>query len=354
MPARPHAIVRTRDGGYVIAGALYENRAWATRVDANMHVMWRNELEHPSLVWGENISAYESAVELADNTTLLCGHADIGTLKAPNIVGLLTRIDGRGAILSREHVTPLGDESYKLAYLQACATTSEGIVAVGNSTRILGAGPIRPAEDFLWVVGLDPVGVVSWQKLIPSDQQSISEQLLVLPNTDLLVHGNNGIALLLDHAGVTKAHQNVGVESGVMVSANPADRVLRLIASGGSAPQLLTSFNAELKQIERKTGKPNNFVVKRAFTLDSGDLALFGYEGDGGESTAAVSWVRHDLTSNETFIFRPTSASVQIDDAVPSGVPGEFAFVRSVVPVRHTLSPSETRLGLILSFMRLN
>ncbi len=83
-------------------------------------------------------------------------------------------------------------------------------------------------------------------------------------------------------------------------------------------------------------------------------MALFGNEEEGGPHTAAIAWWRHDLTRNETFVFKPTFASAEISDAVPSGVPGEFATVRLVVPARHTLSPSETRLGLLLTFVKIN
>jgi hypothetical protein len=70
----PHAIIRTPDGGYVIAGALHESEAWATRVDANMRVVWRHQVAHPSSLPIEGASVYEAAVALPDDTTLLCGH----------------------------------------------------------------------------------------------------------------------------------------------------------------------------------------------------------------------------------------------------------------------------------------
>jgi hypothetical protein len=89
----PHAITQTADGGYVIAGALHESDAWATRIDANMHVVWRHKVAHPSSTPAEGASVYEAVVSLPDDTTLLCGHEDIGALRTPYIVGLLTRID---------------------------------------------------------------------------------------------------------------------------------------------------------------------------------------------------------------------------------------------------------------------
>lgn len=345
----PHAMIRTPDGGYVIVGALHESQAWATRIDANMHVVWRHEVAHPSSMPAEGVSVYEAAVALRDNTTLLCGHQDTGALKTPNIVGLLTRIDARGAVLDQRQLTPMSDDSFKLAYLHDCATDKQGIIAVGDAARILGTGPIKSLQNFLWVVDLDGIGAMNWQRAEPSIDQSIGEQLLVMPNTDLAVEVSAG-EVLLDSKGVTKAHRNGNFD--VFVRPVTPESTLQIVSQGGSMPLGLVTLNSDFKEVERKSAKSRNtFAVRRAYLLPGGDIALFGSEDEGGASTAAVSWLRRDLGSTETHIFTPTFASTWIDAVVPSGEPREFATVRQVLPARHMLSPSELRIGVLLTFV---
>jgi hypothetical protein len=95
--------------------------------------------------------------------------------------------------------------------------------------------------------------------------------------------------------------------------------------------------NSDFKEVERNSAKSgNSFSVRRTYSLPGGNIALFGSEDDGGASTAAVSWLRRDLSNVESHVFKPTFGSAWIDAVVPSGGPGEFASVRQVIPVRHT------------------
>jgi hypothetical protein len=56
----------------------------------------------------------------------------------------------------------------------------------------------------------------------------------------------------------------------------------------------------------------------------------------------------------QTVVLQPTYGSVFVDAAVPTGKPGEFATVRSVMSgMRHTLGgPDETRAGVLLTFIQ--
>jgi hypothetical protein len=352
VAASPRVIIRAVDGGYVIAGALHDNQGWATRIDRNMNVIWRHEVPHPSLTPAEGSSVYESAVALPDDTTLLCGSWDVGRLHAPNVVGLLTRIDASGRVLDQRQVVPLGDNSYKLTYIQKCVRTNEGIAVVANATQILGTGPVRSSKEILWLLGLSPTGEMIWQKVIPRDSQSVASSLRVLPNSDLLVRSGYDETILFDRVGSTITEKKT--PPGILMRSIEPDESSRIISqSVDSSPIVVTTLGSNLQEIVRKTGRPSDFKVKQAYEMTGGDLALFGLEDEGGASTAAVSWLRHDLQDMQTYIFKPTFGSAWIVDAVPTETPGEFATVRLVLPAKHNLSPSETRLGLLLSFIQI-
>lgn len=352
VAADPRAIIRTNDGGYVIAGALHDNQAWATRVDSNLQVVWRHQLAHPSLVWGEGSSVYESAVALSDNSTLLCGYWDIGILGAPNIVGLLTRIDASGQILSQGRLIPMRDNDYKLAYLSSCAKTADGAVVLGTTTHLIGTGPKADVKPYLWLLGLNHAGEVNFEKVFETDDQSGPTKVQALLNSDLLIRTGSDKTILLDRFGSIKTRR-VGT-IGLEVKSGELQHELRFISQSAEASAfLLTTLDSNLGEKDRKVGRASNFVVKQVYALADGDLALFGYEDEGGAATAAVTWLRHDLQDTQTLIFKPTFGSPWIVDAVPTGIAGEFATARLILPAKHTMSPSETRLGLLLTLMQL-
>lgn len=350
VAASPRVIIRTSDGGYIIAGALHDNQAWATRIDRNMKVIWRHEVPHPSLTPAEGSSVYESAVALPDDTTLICGFRDVGSLREPDVVGLLTRIDASGKVLEQRQVVPLDESSYKLAYMRKCVITKEGITVVGDATQILGNGPVRSAKQILWLLGLNRAGETIWQKAIPRDSQSVASSLHVLPNSDLLVRSGNDETILFDRVGSTITEKKG--PPGILIRSTEPKDLLRFISQSieGSA-FVSTTLSSNLEEKNHKVGRSSDFIVKQAYELTGGDLALFGYEDEGGASTAAVSWLRHDLQDMQTFIFKPTFGSAWIVDAVPTGRPAEFATARLVIPVKHNISPNETRLGLLLAFV---
>jgi hypothetical protein len=352
VAASPRAIIRTADGGYVIAGALHDNQAWATRIDGNMKVIWRHEVPHPSLTPAEGSSVYESAIALPDDTTLLCGFWNVGRLGAPNVVGLLTRIDASGRVLDQRQVVPLGDSSYQLTYIRKCVHTIDGIAVVANSTQILGTGAVRSSKQILWLLGLSPTGVLIWQKVIPRDSQSVPSSLRVLPNSDLLVRSGYYEIILFDRVGSTIMEKK-GPPGTLMRSIEPEESSRIISQSVDASSFVVTTLGSNLQEIDRKTGRFSDFIVRQAYELTGGDLALFGSEDEGGAATAAVGWLHHDLKDMQTLVFKPTFGSFWIVDAVPTETPGEFATVRLVLPTKHNLSPSETRLGLLLSFIQI-
>src|ERR1039457_815798 len=84
----PTAIVRTHDGGYVIAGSIDIRRAWVARVDAAGKGLWQHAVQGTNKNSWE--VSYEGAAMLPDDSAILCGYKQ---LEDRNIVGLVTHID---------------------------------------------------------------------------------------------------------------------------------------------------------------------------------------------------------------------------------------------------------------------
>jgi len=348
VPASPHAIIPSPDGGYVIVGEIAE-AAWATRVDPNLRVVWRHKLDHPSFVPAEGASEYFGAVILPDNSVLLCGYLDAGRLKTPNPVGLLTRITSKGEVLSKRQVTPLNDDSFEIGYIRGCSATTDGIIAVGNATQVTGDGPHRALSNFLWVLGLTKDADIVWQKSLPNADGAAVEQISLLANSKLLVQVGGGF-VLLERGGDVAG--KLAVDNAILARSIAADSTVRIVSDFGTAT--VTELGDHLQEISRITGTSLGIIVRRAYRLADGTFALFGTKPDssGSSYTAAIARLNGDLSSSNVVTLGPAYSSPQIEDAIPTGVPGEFATVRLVVPIKHLVGASETRLGLGLAFVR--
>jgi hypothetical protein len=134
-------------------------------------------------------SQYNDAVQLRDGTVLLCGTLHLNpTEEGPRLVGLFTRIDGLGKVVSQTRTSPEPNSPSRLDYIDRCAATASGVIAVGHSRRLLHV-PTRPDrldfEDSYWLMGLDNAGAIRWQKYVlvpdtPPGQPSVTSGLRAL------------------------------------------------------------------------------------------------------------------------------------------------------------------------------
>ena len=347
----PNAIIRTPDRGYVIVGWYARNQTWATRVDVNSRVLWRY-LGEPVGPEGAHGSNFRGAVLLSDDSVLACGHTTGGPADRPQSVGLLTRLGLHGEVLNRREVQPSldGTPLNGGGELKACLRTPSGIVAIGETAYWTSTStPFRKYHGYFWLLGIDPGGQVSSQKLIPQPLRAAGQPMsdivdaLALSNGDVVIQTRSPDLIELNANGAVRTRSSVsllrnasgewprGAENELIVE-TAADRFQRL------AP------NSEVGRVP--------FDSQRAYLLADGSIALFGGEAGCGGTTAAVAWIRSDLRSKESHVFRPTCATAMVEDAIPTGKPGEFATVRLVGPVGHTLSPGEKRLGVVLTFIQ--
>jgi hypothetical protein len=208
-------MVQTKDGGYVIAGSD-QHIPWATRVDASGKVQWRHLLPMP--VWEPGVigAQYQSAVALADDSTLLCGHEEASDEPNKPRLGMFTLIDKAGKTLSHRLLYPLGDKGLESNYFYQCVPWGDGFAVVGDSSRWIG----ERRESFLWLLALDTNGEVKWEKLIPNIIPSLYTQALVMPNQDLMVLVLGQI-VAIDTNGSVKAQKNTGDPTDLFKLVNP-------------------------------------------------------------------------------------------------------------------------------------
>jgi hypothetical protein len=343
----PQAITSTPDGGFVIVGTIGVAQAWAIRIDSNMHVMWRQTLEHPDPAPGIGASVYTGAVVLHDNSVLLCGWLDTGLHK--KLVGVLTRVGSRGEVIDQSQVIPMNDELFKSGYLLGCAASNDGIAVVGNATRFEGIGSPTPTmTHYLWYLEVDRSGVLMSQKVTPvGDNTDPKPQFSITTNGDVAVSVFKG-NVLLDHEGILKQWR-VGNPNFILQNTTP-QRMIQMISESGKAA--VTTLDSNFREVATTKGVPMGMFATRAYATPNG-IAVFGYRADqNGATTAAIGWLRSDLSANEVYTFDPISSSPEVRGATPTGVAGEFAFVRLILPQTQLFGPDENRIGLLLTFVR--
>lgn len=357
--AHPNAIARAPDGGYVIAGYA-DYSAWATKVDESGKVIWRHELLGSSAqpCCG---TEYRGITFLKDGTVLLCGVLD-KTLdqivaprryRTPHLMGLLTRINGRGQMTGNEtlaapQLTAAG-ESIGLDYLDKCAATEDGAIVVGSGVRSSGTSTNPGTNTFGWLVALNSSGTVVSNKVLslpPQIQPQSIRTLVGLAPGDFLMVDPSHQAIRFKRDGeietIWKMEIPILRASGIEV---PFREISEVDSSGDDA------MGSNEKVTEPEKGKHAEFQRSWAYRLTDGSLALFGQTLFYG-GTAAVEWVSADSTVAETKVFVPTHGAGQIDAVAPTLKANEFATVRLVSPgMRHKVGPDETRSGIMLTFL---
>ncbi|TXT25291.1 MAG: hypothetical protein FD134_1102 [Gallionellaceae bacterium] len=357
----PHAMAQTKDGGYVIAGTVWV--PWATRVDANGNVVWRYELSayNPSAP-KEGNGHYNGAAVLQDDSAILCGEMALPPppgKPSGGVAGMLTHLDKAGQVLNHQILYPNGDKSYVLSRLKKCVPWGDGVAVVGHVSRFPKQGG---REDSFWLIALDGKGDIKWEKLISNPGDGVLtgggtfKQIKVMSDGSLLLMASHPV----NNAPSDKATRfdiegNV-VGEGIIPGSLTADRSTH----PGSALYLFTqtlipkfdtsislwTLDGDLANAKKLTGKAEGIGTGVFYRLPDGSLFLVGSEYRGGN--AAMAWISADLNRQETYIFKPVHNSAEIDNALPTGKPGEFVTARRVSHV----SDQEKRPGVVLTFVQ--
>jgi len=342
----PYAIVRTPDGGYVVAGSssVSNTHGWAARLDSTGKPLWEY-LDGPANDWGisPGIDRFSSAIVLPDNRVLLCGTRNPEPTKLepggriperkgkPNVAGRLVIVDADGHHLARD-IYPQGDSQKYYTEVQTCLAWSDGVALVGSASEPTGS-------RFGWLVKLDLTGKFIWEKVEPfklalDAVEAADHDLLVLSWTyeaqgtyarlDKIDHEGNIVLTRQvdggDWAGFVRPLSGASMITIVTIDRNLVTRRIRLDHS------LNVATSASI-------GK---FSTHRNWFLADQSIAMFGSIFDRGD-TAAVGYVRNNHAV-DVYPLKPLHDSGWFDDAVPAGNASEFATVRVSLSGRPVLA----------------
>ena len=327
VQTEPSSIIQVKDGGYVITGKM--GLGWATRVDANGTMRWRYQIP----ILGQ--SNYTGAVSLSDDTTLLCGYKAIAVTGGESIAGILTHIDKTGKVLSERVLRPQEEGAFGGSYLKGCMPWGNGFALYGVTDRASGPPvPPRTIERFYWLLALDAKGEVKWQKLLPTKYDVDPKSVYIASDQSIVIDPVNGIT-------------QSGERTKVVPDASGAtayDHLIHPITTGSDRrwkidPNLIP-LKSDLKYDVSKTKLRTNI----AYSLPDRSLVQFGSVTRGHVYYAAIDWQSPDRKQLETFEFGET---LWVDDAIPTGNPGEFVTVRLVN------GSVNKRVGMVLSFIQI-
>ncbi|MHB1587870.1 MAG: hypothetical protein ACYCRH_08135 [Acidiferrobacteraceae bacterium] len=354
----PRALVRTHDGGYVIAG--FSGTPWATRVNAAGQVQWRYRAPRVPLKAGQvpGDSTYTGAVTLPDDSTLLCGYEPRPD-QPYSVRALLTRISPHGRVLSVQMPDPNHDPGYVLSYIQRCVRWDKGVAVIG-STTLFPKGSTQPdGENYVWLLKLDGQGKIQWEKLIPDRYANFDpdQTLLTLSNGDLAIMTSLAHLRLVGPEGTVRAQRTIPF--GLVAPSTRPERAVHVLTGGKHVTPAWLTLGDHLQdtQVAPLAARPVEIIpYKKAYRLSNGALALFGYTTPpeyGGMLLSSIAWISPDFGHKQIFTFKPWS--IWVADAVPTGKPGEFATVRQVGPMQR---PGEAydrnQLGVVLAFVHIH
>lgn len=300
----PSTIIQTKEGGYVVTGAIGTTFAWATRVDAKGQLQWRYQIA-PESFEGSN---FEGAVTLNDDSTLLCGWKTVPVPGGINVVGVLTHIDKEGKVLSDRAIRPHEPGVFGNSYLKGCLPWGDGFAVIGDTDRVSGPPqPPRKTERFYWLFALDAAGNVKWEKLIPTSYGLGPRSAYVDTDRNLVV---GGIRVKVSQSG----------EIAVLDQKKPLPFV----------PQIIAEADGHWKIDKRNVLPPALFKTelqpKVAYILPNQTVAQFGSIVRSNVYYAAIEWESPDRKQSEIFEFADFG---WVNDAIPTGAPGEFVTIRS-------------------------
>lgn len=327
--AKLNAIVKTHDGGYIIAGA--QVKGWATRLDATGKVVWRYYAKTPG-----KISQYINAAVMPDDSVILCGNIDQIFL---NSEVFITHLDKEGKVLSESLLDPLDEQKRGVRRLNACASIGDGVVLFVNT--FLPGKTLYDDTVSNWVMTFNDKAELKYKKILPHRlflAAPISARALPNQDTLLIMPAN------LNQGGIVKRITQQGdvvadsVPNGdyIQVESTISEPAIRLIPVATPKSSMIV-MDDKLNYLQQLAGSVPMLTSRRAFFLPDHSLVLFGRQDyQEGSPTASISKISADLNSRSYQLIGSIYSSFQIEDAIPTGVPGEFVTIRNVTPTQQS------------------
>ena len=284
------------------------------------------------------------AVNLPDDSTLLCGKDYESTSKGQIYYGFLVHLDLSGKELSKDHWYPTTDQTYKISQFSTCLRWADGVALVG--------GVSSSGGSLGWLIKLNDQGVKEWEKLGPDvgelDAIETQEHDLVMVAKDPGGHPGKQI-IRLDQTGVVIGQRKVASDFFSLVRFVVPSTNAYLIVLEGAQSHLLTLDRQLHDAIPPQTFHSISVVDRqgRAYLYADRSLALFGNASlPGNMSTAAIAHIDPQSKQNGVYLFPQSGeSSAWISDAVQLS-PSLFVTVRQLVTPQNT-----ARTGIVLDWV---
>jgi hypothetical protein len=316
-------ITPAANGDFIVTGAntLGNKAAWAIRVGSFGAVRWEF-LDGPPNSWTDysGTGQFDSAVELSNGNTLLCGSKKIENRPT----AFMVRIGSNGNLIDERLLIPREDG---ISMINQCTRWGSGVAVLPGVMGQHATG---------WLIKLDGAGDILWEKygdeFIGVATQSPANELLLLSNRD---QGN--VLEKLDDSGKVAAIQPIprsATETGGSRGA------LQFFPSKLSSPNIHISAWFELDDrvrfMEFDSGLqgPENILeartvgIRKAIQLPDGSFIIFGSQR-GNPPFASVARVYGNLEVTN-FALCPLCGSPWIYDGVLGRTPNEFVVIQEI------------------------
>jgi hypothetical protein len=322
----PYHIMRVSNGDLIIFGSdnQVDYKAWAARVSLSGEVRWEF-LQGGTNGWDDQTEKgqrYDTAIELPDHSTLLCGIKVVNYQRSV----LLDRISVDGKLVGESVIRPDWDKGTLTGI--NCVRWNDGIALIGGvSASPSGTG---------WFAKLDENLNLKWQKFgneyIATDGDVMSAPdggVFYLNPSQLDAKGRRAPAVFeMSATGDTSARH-------VFDADNDPSMVYSVVPRSDLYLALATNtLETDIVHLDDKLHGPTqviklrNFGNKKAILLPDGSIAIFGSQYRNG-ATAAVARV-YSSGDSKVFIVEPPHQSGWYYDAAFLGNNHQFVATRSI------------------------
>ncbi len=322
LRATPYVLVRTPDGGYLVAGSGGDGeRGWAVQLDAYGRQRWEffDGQEPAPGKRRHSLGSLTGAVALPQGRSLFCGkkgHNDEDPMRARS--GRVVIVDSDGRAEARD-LYANGDTQGAFTEIDLCLKWGDGVGLLGTN----GSG-------FGWLVRLDSKGQFLWEKAPrfgrPLDAIETSDHGLLVLSTGSLDQGTSAQLDRLDaHGEVVLTRQVDGGERAKFIRPWSGEGPISIVTVARSLEARLIRVDLRFKDVGPPVDLDNFYTYKSYFLGDHKTIALFGSVKDRGDTAAVARFSASNTLS--ILQLEPPHASFFIYDSVPTAI-NEFAVVR--------------------------
>jgi len=318
-------ITPTANGDYIVTGSntLSNKAAWAIRVGSFGAIRWEF-LDGPPGSWTDysGTGQFDSAVELSNGNTLLCGFKNIG--KRPT--AFMVRVGIKGDFIDERVLTPR-EEGYST--INQCIRWGANVAVLPGMSGQHSTG---------WLIKLDQAGDILWEKYGDEFKgvatQSQANELLLLAGRD-----DGDVLERLDDSAQVAARRLIP-RSATETSAGALRGPLQFFPSQQASPVVHVSAvfdledRARFMEFDHSLQGPARIVeartvgMRKAIQLADGSFIIFGTQR-GNPPFASIARVYGNLKVTD-FALCPLCGSPWIYDGALGRYPNEFVIIQEL------------------------